>query len=78
MGWRKRKALLECLIDIQSRTGWNTRDNVIGLLEWWGWAGVLIERGWEWRDVTEEIGEEYTPGQALMRMFEWNLPGRNS
>ncbi|PMD53989.1 uncharacterized protein K444DRAFT_133250 [Hyaloscypha bicolor E] len=78
VGWRKRKALLECLIDIQSRTGWNTRDNVNGLLEWWGWAGLLIERGWEWRDVTEEIGEEYMPGQALMRMFEWNLPGRNS
>ena len=41
VGWRKRKALLGCLIDIQSRTGWNTRDNVVSLLEWWGWAGVL-------------------------------------
>jgi hypothetical protein len=47
-------------------------------LEWWGWAGVLFERGWNWRDVMEEIGEESTPGQALMKIFEWNLPGRNS
>jgi hypothetical protein len=78
VGWRKRKALLGCLIDIQSKTGWNTRDNVAGLLEWWGWAGVLFERGWNWRDVMEEIGEESTPGQALMKIFEWNLPGRNS
>jgi hypothetical protein len=78
VGWRKRKALLRCLIDIQSRTGWNTRDNVASLLRWWGWASVLNERGWEWRDVTEEIGDESSPGQALMRMFEWNLPGRTS
>jgi hypothetical protein len=78
VGWRKRKALLGLLIDIQSRTGWNTRDNVAWLLEWWAWAGVLFERGWNWRDVTEEIGEKSTPGQALMKIFEWNLPGRNS
>jgi hypothetical protein len=48
------------------------------LLEWWGWAGVLSERGWEWRDLTEEIAEESTTGQMLLRMFEWNLPGRDS
>ncbi|PMD32501.1 hypothetical protein L207DRAFT_500240 [Hyaloscypha variabilis F] len=78
VGWLKRKALLGCLIDIQRRTGWNTRDNVTMLLEWWGWAGVLSERGWEWRDVTEEIAEESTTGQMLLRMFEWNLPERDS
>ena len=71
VGWRKRKALLECLVDIQSRTGWNTQENVTGLLQWWGWAGVLLESGYEWRDVTEEIGEESTVGEELMRMFEW-------
>lgn len=78
VGWRKRKALLTCLINIQSRTGWNTRDNVGSLLEWWGWASALFEKGWEWKDVTEEIGEETSSGQALIRMFEWNLTGRYS
>lgn len=77
-GWRKRKAVLECLVDIQSRTGWNTRDNVTGLLEWWGWAPILYETHKEWRDVIEDIGEGCSPGQMLMRMFEWDLPGKNS
>ena len=78
VGWRKRKALLGCLMDIQSRTGWNTRNNIIGLLEWWGWPSVLHESGLSWSNVAEEIGQESSPGQALMKMFQWNIPARNS
>src|SRR6266536_2231860 len=77
VGWRKRKALLGCLVDIQARTGWNTRDNVALSLEWWGWDVILRQRCQEWRDVTEEIGEELIHGLATMRMFEWSLQDRN-
>ena len=74
--WRKRKALLNCLSDIQAKTGWNTRESINGLLAWWGWAKVSSAVGIHWKDVVEEIGDESGPGQALMRMFEWNPPDR--
>jgi hypothetical protein len=74
VGWRKRKALLECMSDIQLSTRWNTRDNLKGLLRWWDWAGLLESDDWGWRAVTDEIGEEPPPGHALVKMFEWQLP----
>ena len=71
VGWNARKALIQCLEDIREKTGWNTRDNVKNLLDWWGWTVSLSERGLRWMDVEEEIGCEIRAGEALMRMFEW-------
>jgi hypothetical protein len=74
VGWKARKALIRCLEDIRQNTGWNTRDNVKKLLDWWGWTVQLRERGVRWMDVEEEIGCEMRAGEALMRMFEWKSP----
>ncbi|KAI5782907.1 hypothetical protein FPQ18DRAFT_359281 [Pyronema domesticum] len=74
VGWPKRKALLRCLLDIHTRTGWNTKGNVDRLLDWWGWTGPLRERGLEWRDVTEEVGYVETVHECLGRVFELNYP----
>jgi hypothetical protein len=71
VGWNARKALIQCLEDIREKTGWNTRDNVRKLLDWWGWTVPLSERGMRWMDVQEEIGCEMRAGEALMRVFEW-------
>ncbi|KAF8243904.1 hypothetical protein K440DRAFT_31941 [Wilcoxina mikolae CBS 423.85] len=65
VGWRKRKALVKCLHDIHVRTGWNTRGNVEGLLEWWGWG-----RECAWREVQEEVGYHETTGECFLRAFE--------
>jgi len=56
--------------DIQLSTGWNTQDNTKELLKWWDWT-QLLETG-NWRAVTQEIGDELSSGQALMKMFEWD------
>ncbi|KAL1964357.1 hypothetical protein VTN77DRAFT_7042 [Rasamsonia byssochlamydoides] len=70
VGWLRRKALLRCLEDIQAETGWNTRHNIDALLEWWGWAAPLRQRGQTWREVHEEIGPRQRIGDFLLRMFE--------
>lgn len=74
VGWKARKALIQCLEDIRKKTGWNTRDNVKKLLDWWGWTVPLRERGLRLMDVEEEIGCEMRAGEALMRMFECKAP----
>mgnify|MGYP003662617234 CR=1 FL=1 len=78
VGWRGRKALLKCLSDIQAKTGWNTRESINGLMAWWGWSKAPSVVGINWKDTAEEIGDESGPGQALLRMFEWNTPKRRS
>ena len=60
--------------DIREKTGWNTRDNVKKLLDWWGWTVPLRKRGLRLMDVEEEIGCEMRAGEALMRMFECKAP----
>jgi hypothetical protein len=74
VGWNARKALLQCLEDIREKTGWNTRENVKQLLDWWGWTVPLSERALRWMDVEQEIGCEMRAGEALMRMFECKAP----
>lgn len=78
VAWRKRKALLNCLHDIQQKTGWNTSENIENLLDWWGWKAHLREVGQEWKEVKEDIGLGVTTAEALMRMFEWNVPRKSN
>lgn len=68
--WAERKALLQCLKDLHVQTGWNTRDNIRGLLSWWGWAAPLNERSQSWSDVRQEIGPYASVGEWILRMYD--------
>ena len=68
--WTERKALLKCLNDVHVQTGWNTKDNINGLLAWWGWAAPLNERGQTWNDVHQEIGPYASAGEWMLRMYD--------
>ena len=68
--WTERKALLKCLKDIHLLTGWNTRENIKGLLAWWGWAAPLDERGQSWEDMHQGIGPYASAGEWMLRMYD--------
>lgn len=70
VGWRRRKALLQCLQDIQRETGWNTQHNIDALVDWWGWSAPLQQRRQNWQDVQAEIGPRQRTGNLLLRTFE--------
>lgn len=68
--WRERKALIRCLDDIHILTGWNTLENMNGLLDRWGWSEPLRDLGQTWKDVKCEIGPYATPAEWLMSTFD--------
>lgn len=62
--------MLKCLKNIHLQTGWNTKENIKGLLTWWGWCAPLDERGHSWEDVHWEIGLYASAGEWMLRMYD--------
>jgi len=73
VGFAERKALLRCLEDIHVNTGWNTRQNIQNMLDWWEWNPVLLHQGLRsWKNAPAEDLPNGNIKEQLLRFFNIN------